>query len=137
MSSHNSTPPNYLRLKRYNRTIFLHCDFHQDTVQAIKERIEKLLSRTFYTIRLFLGRQNLDDFSTLYNAGIEKDGTELVIVYSKGKTIEGDYLWEEVEEALSPPKQLVSAILQDSTTEGKNGGTEEVRVGFTADVPTL
>lgn len=51
-----TVPPNYLRLKRYKRTIFMHCDFVQDTVQAIKERIEKLTGRTFYAIRLYLER---------------------------------------------------------------------------------
>lgn len=146
-----STPPNYIRIKRYNRTIFLHCDFHQDTVQAIKERLEKLLSRTFYTIRLYLGRQNLEDFCTLYNAGIDKDGTELLMVHSKGKNIDGDYIWEDVEEAMSAPKIEKNTVLPPSestateagnlqstlrpNTAGSATGVEEVaRVGFANDV---
>jgi precorrin-4 methylase len=94
-------PANYLRLKRHRRTIFLYCDFQQDTVQAVKERIEKLTSRTFYTMCLFLGNQRLDDESTLYNAGVMEDGTELWVVYSKGKTDEGEFIWEDVAEAMS------------------------------------
>lgn len=132
MSGHGTTPPNYLRLKRYNRTIFLHCDFHQDTVQAIKERLEKLMSRTFYTVRLYLGRQHLDDFSTLYNAGIEKDGTEVVMVHSKGKNIDGDYIWEEVEEAMAPPKAPPPPIGQESAAAAPP--PDDVRVGFADDV---
>eukprot|EP00796_Vickermania_ingenoplastis_P005998 gene5998-4303_t len=135
MSGHGSTPPNYLRLKRYQRTIFLHCDFHQDTVQAIKERLEKLMSRTFYTVRLYLGRQNLDDFSTLYNAGIEKDGTELVMVHAKGKNVEGEYIWEDLEEAMSPPKVAPPALVPESESGSAagHGGSEPPRVGFTDD----
>lgn len=94
-------PANYLRLKRHRRTIFLYCDFQHDTVQAIKERVEKLTSRTFYTMCLYLGNQRLDDEATLYNAGVTEDGTELWVVYSKGKTEEGEPVWEEVEEAMA------------------------------------
>lgn len=122
-------------------------------MQAIKERIEKLMSRTFYTIRLYLGRQNLDDFSTLYNVGIDKDGTELVMAHSKGKNIDGDYIWEDVEEAMSPPKLEKAGVFPNtdggmadgghyhaslpSTGGGAGVATEEVaRVGFTDDLPT-
>lgn len=142
MSGH-STPPNYLRLKRYNRTIFLHCDFHQDTVQAIKERLEKLMSRTFYTVRLYLGKQNLDDFSTLFNAGIEKDGTELIMIHSKGKNTDGDYIWEDIEEAMSPPKAVVSSrvtpetVNEVSASNAQAGSEEVARVGFADDVPPV
>ncbi|ORC90807.1 uncharacterized protein TM35_000072310 [Trypanosoma theileri] len=97
--------PHYVRLKRYNLTIFLHCDVNHDTVQAIKERYEKLTGRIFYNVRLYLGRQNLEDFSTLYNCGIESEGAELIVVHSKGPKNDGtgEYYWEEIEEAMKPP----------------------------------
>lgn len=135
MSSMNYTavPPNYLRLKRYNRTIFLHCDFHLDTVQSIKERIEKLTSRTFYTIRLYLNHQNLDDCTSLFNCGIEKDGTELVMVYSKGKSADGDFLWEEVAEAMNPPEAEVLQVIDPEVRESPYAaeGDGNLHVGFT------
>ncbi|KAK7195426.1 hypothetical protein NESM_000469800 [Novymonas esmeraldas] len=95
-------PANYVRLKRHRRTIFLYCDFQQDTVQAIKERIEKLTSRTFYTMCLYCGTQRLDDEATLFSAGVGEDGTELWIGYSKGKTADGETVWEDAEEARAP-----------------------------------
>lgn len=114
-----TSPPNYVRLKRYNRTVFLHCDFQQDTVQAIKERIEKLTSRTFYAIRLFLGKQNLDDALTLFHCGIDVNGTELTMIHSKGKNADDDHVWETLEQALSPPPPPPAPRAQgDDATDG-------------------
>ncbi|CCW61579.1 unnamed protein product [Phytomonas sp. EM1] len=109
-----SVPPNYLRLKRHKCTIFLHCDFHQDTVQAIKERIEKLTGRTFYTIRLYLDRQNLDDSLSLESCGIDQDGTVLLMVHSKGTTADDELVWEEVEEAINEQPVPDSAAIAGS-----------------------
>lgn len=103
VSPNATLPANYIRLRRHNRVIFLYCDFNLDTVQAIKERIEKLTSRTFYTMRLYLGNQLMDDAATLYNCGVEKDGTELTILYSKGKTADGEVVWEGPNEAFTNP----------------------------------
>ncbi|ESL12180.1 hypothetical protein TRSC58_00057 [Trypanosoma rangeli SC58] len=116
----NATPPHYVRLRRHNLTIFLHCDVNHDTVQAIKERYEKLTGRTFYTVRLYLGRQNLDDFSTLFNCGIEREGAELTVVYSKGAKMDGtgEYIWEDFEEAARPPPPP-----QEDVKETQEGGT--------------
>ncbi|KAG5473252.1 hypothetical protein CUR178_03172 [Leishmania enriettii] len=122
-------PFNYLRLKRHRRTIFLYCDFQQDTVQAIKERIEKLTSRTFYTMCLYFGTQRLDDEATLFNAGISEDGTELWIGYSKGKTAEGETTWEDAEEAKAPPTAAAATtaampeMALDNTGESHASGT--------------
>ncbi|KAG5498765.1 hypothetical protein JKF63_03053 [Porcisia hertigi] len=110
-------PLNYLRLKRHRRTIFLYCDFQQDTVQAIKERIERLTSRTFYTMCLYYGNQRLDDEALLFSAGIAEDGTELWIGYSKGKTVEGETIWEDVEEAKAPVATSPPEVAPDSTSE--------------------
>lgn len=141
------SPPNYVRLKRYGRTIFLHCDFQQDTVQAIKERIEKLTNRTFYAIRLYLDKQNLDDALTLCHCGVDINGTELTMVHSKGKNAEGDHVWETIEEAMRPPPQRVEpstsvmvgegeAAQGDGDVEAHNNTTTSVaRVVFTEDVP--
>ncbi|KPA83339.1 hypothetical protein ABB37_02993 [Leptomonas pyrrhocoris] len=111
-------PANYLRLKRHRRTIFLYCDFQHDTVQAIKERIEKLTSRTFYTMCLYIGNQRLDDESTLYNAGVCDDGTELWVVYSKGKTEEGEPIWEDVSEAMTTTVAVPVAAPGDEEPQG-------------------
>ncbi|CAJ1030768.1 hypothetical protein, conserved [Leishmania lindenbergi] len=115
-------PINYLRLKRHRRTIFLYCDFQQDTVQAIKERIEKLTSRTFYTMCLYYGNQRLTDDVTLFSTGISEDGTELWIGYSKGKTVEGETIWEDVAEAKVPAAAAVSEVALDNTGESYAGG---------------
>lgn len=96
-----SVPANYLRLRRHNRVIFLHADFVQDTTQAIKERLETLTGRAFHTMRLYLGKQNLDNNTTLINCGIEKDGTELLILYSKGKNADDEHVWENIDEVIS------------------------------------
>ncbi|CBZ28943.1 conserved hypothetical protein [Leishmania mexicana MHOM/GT/2001/U1103] len=116
-------PFNYLRLKRHRRTIFLYCDFQQDTVQAIKERIEKLTSRTFYTMCLYYGAQRLSDESTLFSTGISEDGTELWIAYSKGKTVEGETIWEDVEEAMVPVATAAPAVAPENTGESHAGTT--------------
>ncbi|RNF17778.1 uncharacterized protein Tco025E_04721 [Trypanosoma conorhini] len=115
----NPTPPHYVRLRRHNLTIFLHCDVNHDTVQAIKERYEKLTARTFYTVRLYLGRQNLDDFSTLFNCGIEREGAELTVVHSKAAKMDGtgEYIWEDLEEATRPPPPP-----QEEVKETQEGG---------------
>ncbi|KAG5472484.1 hypothetical protein LSCM1_03883 [Leishmania martiniquensis] len=124
-------PCNYLRLKRHRRTIFLYCDFQQDTVQAIKERIEKLTSRTFYTMRLYYGTQRLDDEATLFNAGISEDGTELWIAYSKGTTAEGETIWEDAQEAKAspplPPPPPAAAAVAAATPEVAMGNADESR----------
>lgn len=117
-------PANYVRLKRHRRTIFLYCDFQLDTVQAIKERVEKLTSRTFYTTCLYVGNQRLDDEATLYNAGVSEDGTVLWVVYSKGKTEEGEPIWEDVEEAMAtnaPTAAAALAAAADATLGGEEG----------------
>lgn len=119
---HLACPPNYIRLRRRKRVIFLHCDFQQDTVQAIKERIEKLTSRTFYTMRLYLDRQNMDDFSTLYNCGVEEDGTELLIVYEKGKNAEGHTVWEEIEDAIRTPRKSNAAATAAASASAAGAG---------------
>ncbi|CAG9578500.1 conserved hypothetical protein [Leishmania major strain Friedlin] len=116
-------PFNYLRLKRHRRTIFLYCDFQQDTVQAIKERIEKLTSRTFYTMCLYYGTQRLSDESTLFSASISDDGTELWIAYSKGKTAEGETIWEDVEEAMAPVAAAAPELAPENTGESLAGTT--------------
>ncbi|KAH9580022.1 hypothetical protein LSM04_006473 [Trypanosoma melophagium] len=117
--------PHYVRLKRYNLTIFLHCDVNHDTVQAIKERYEKLTGRIFYTVRLYLGKQNLEDFSTLYNCGIESEGAELIVVHSKAPKSDGtgEYFWEEVEEAMRPPPPPPKEERR-STQAGSEGGEQ-------------
>ncbi|EAN81520.1 hypothetical protein TcCL_ESM01089 [Trypanosoma cruzi] len=116
----NTVPPHYVRLRRQNLTIFLHCDVNHDTVQAIKERYEKLTGRLFYTVRLYLGRQSLDDFSTLYNCGIEHEGAELIVVHSKALKTDGtgEYIWEDLEEATQLPQPS-----REEAKETKEGGT--------------
>jgi hypothetical protein len=88
--------PHYIRIKRHKLTIFLHCDLQNDIVQAIKERIEKLTGRPWMQIRLVLGKQVLENHSTLYDCGIENEDGELNLVYSLG-----DDQWEELEDALN------------------------------------
>ncbi|KEG12889.1 hypothetical protein DQ04_01351120 [Trypanosoma grayi] len=135
------TPPHYVRLKRHNLTIFLHCDVNHDTVQAIKERYEKLTGRTFYTVRLYLGRQNLEDFSTLYNCGIEGEDAELVVVHSKGLKTDGsrEHIWEEVEEAMRPPppskEERQQTLESGDAAESREGG-EPVEEGGNAGLVT-
>ncbi|GET90872.1 hypothetical protein, conserved [Leishmania tarentolae] len=129
-------PLNYLRLKRHRRTIFLYCDFQQDTVQAIKERIEKLTSRTFYTMHLYYGTERLSDESTLFSAGISEDGTELWIVYSKGKTVEGETIWEDVEEAMAPAAAAAPEVLPENPGDS-HAGTTLGAEGQTAAQPSV
>ena len=93
--------PHYIRLKRHKQTVFLHCDVHHDTVQALKERVEKLTGRPWMQIRLLLGKQVLDNFSTLYDCGIESEDGELNMTYLISTTPGGEELWEELDDALS------------------------------------
>jgi hypothetical protein len=88
--------PHYIRIKRHKLTIFLHCDLQNDIVQAIKERIEKLTGRPWAQIRLVLGKQVLENHSTLYDCGIENEDGELNLVYSLGNDE-----WEELDDALN------------------------------------
>lgn len=129
-------PANYLRLKRHRRIIFLYCDFQNDTVQTIKERIEKLTSRTFYTMCLYLGNQRLDDELTLYNAGVSEDGAELWVAYSKGKTDEGEPIWEDVAEAMSTtvavPDAAAGEEVQPAVLQPSVGDKEEATTSAAA-----
>ncbi|KAG8346320.1 hypothetical protein TRVL_02850 [Trypanosoma vivax] len=117
-----STVPttHYVRLKRHNLTIFIHCDIHSDTVQAIKERYAKLTGQTFHNVRLHLGQQNLEDFCTLYNCGIELEGVELIVLHAKGVKDDstGDRIWETMEEALNPPAETLTEMM--GTEVGNN-----------------
>jgi len=148
MSTSSSVPPNYVRLTRYHRTIFLHCDLQQDTVQAIKERIEKLTNHTFYKIRLYLDKQNLDDSATLWHCGVENDGVELTVVYSKGKDADGDVVWETIEEATNPPqaRHTITSVTAESDglvaspaapSVNAEAAAAGMRVGFVGDVAVL
>lgn len=92
--------PHYIRIKRFKQTIFLHCDVHHDTVQALKERVEKLTGRPWMQIRLLLGKQNLDNFSTLYDCGIEAEDGELNMTYLLSVSAGGEEVWEDLEDAL-------------------------------------
>lgn len=56
-------------------------------------------------IRLFLGKQNLDNFSTLYDCGIEAEDGELNMTYLLSVTPGGEEVWEELEDALSGPPE--------------------------------
>ncbi|CCW68122.1 unnamed protein product [Phytomonas sp. Hart1] len=142
-----SIPPNYLRLKRHGLTIFLHCDFHQDTVQVIKERIEKLTGRIFYKIRLYLERQNLDDYLSLESCGIDQDGTVLLMVHSKGSTVDNELVWENVEEAInersvpysaaiSGSEEMATPVADGIIVEQKTTGTPAANDAQTLSMPT-
>jgi len=93
-------PPHYIRIKRYRQTIFLHCDLN-DSVQALKERVEKLTGKPWMQFRLLLGKQNLENHSTLSDCGVENDDSELYLLYATGPET-----WEELDDALSGGDQL-------------------------------
>jgi hypothetical protein len=80
-----SARPSYVRIKRHNLTIFLHCDLHNDTVLHLKERIEKLIDKPVLQQRLLLGKQALELNTTLHDCGIEKDDAELLLAFSTGE----------------------------------------------------
>lgn len=101
MSAPGGVAPHYIRIKRFKQTIFLHCDVNHDTVQALKERVEKLTGRPWMQIRLLLGKQNLDNFSTLYDCGIEAEDGELNMAYLISVTPGGEEQWEDVDDALN------------------------------------
>jgi hypothetical protein len=101
MSAPGGVAPHYIRVKRYKQTIFLHCDLQHDIVQAIKERIEKLTGRPWMSIRLHLGKQVLDNFSTLYDCGIEQEDGELNMTFLLHTTPGGEEIWEDLDDALN------------------------------------
>lgn len=96
----NQPAPHYVRIKRHKQTIFLHCDLKEDTVQLMKERVEKLTGKPAALQRLLLGKQNLENHSTLWDCGIEKEDEQLLLVLA---VQQGDnpneLVWEFPEEA--------------------------------------
>lgn len=94
----------YLRIKRGKQTIFLHCDLNAETIVVLKERIEKLTGVPLMKQRLYLGRQILENLTTLWDCGIEKEDKELTLVHQRD-----DGSWEDpsdiiVEAASDVPK---------------------------------
>jgi hypothetical protein len=89
----------YIRIKRHKQTIFLHCDLN-DTVQTIKDRVARLItSHTAQQMRLLLGKQNLENHTSLYDCGIEAEDAELLLVYATGEET-----WEDWAVAMDGPK---------------------------------
>ena len=98
----NGVPPHHIRVKRHKQTIFLHCDLQIDTVLAVKERISKLTGRAEKDQRLLLGKQVLENHTTLYDCGIEKEDGEMSLVYSIGEDpTTAKQIWEELEDAMN------------------------------------
>jgi hypothetical protein len=87
----------YIRVKRYKLTIFLHCDLHNDTVLVLKERIEKLEGQPVMHQRLLLGKQVLENNTSLIDCGIEKEDQCLTLV----KRANEDAPWEDPNDALA------------------------------------
>ena len=86
----------YVRIKRKNLTIFLHCDLN-DTVQLMKERVEKLIGHPAAQMRLLLGKQPLENHTSLLDCGIEKEDAEMLLAFSTGKQdATGEEIWEDV-----------------------------------------
>lgn len=88
-----STSASYIRIKRHKLTVFLHCDLN-DTVRSLKERVEKLTSRPANQMKLLLGKQDLENNTSLADCGIDKEDAELLLVYSTGEET-----WEDPADA--------------------------------------
>ena len=96
----NHAPQSYVRIKRKKQTVFLHCDVN-DTVASIKNRVHLILNVDVAKQRLLLGRQNLEDHSTLADNGVDKDSdTVLYLVQRLDDGSAGEEVWEEVDAAL-------------------------------------
>eukprot|EP01059_Diplonema_ambulator_P014973 TRINITY_DN26014_c0_g1_i1.p1 TRINITY_DN26014_c0_g1~~TRINITY_DN26014_c0_g1_i1.p1 ORF type:complete len:127 (+),score=49.52 TRINITY_DN26014_c0_g1_i1:48-383(+) len=90
-----ASPSMYVRIKRRKQTIFLHCE-PSDTVLSLKEKVAAVTGKPVTDQRLLLGKQNLEDASTLSDSGLTAadTGTELFIVYKI--VTETEERWEEV-----------------------------------------
>ena len=64
----------YVRVKRKKQTIFLHCD-PGDTVLQVKEKIEVVTTIPPASQRLLLGKQSLEEASSLCDCGITPSDT--------------------------------------------------------------
>lgn len=84
----------FIRIKRGKQTIFLHCDLHQENIVVIKERLEKLTGVPLMKQRLYLGRQLLDNLTSLWDCGIEKEDRELLLTVQRD-----DNTWEDPQDA--------------------------------------
>ena len=65
----NMPPAMYVRVKRNKQTIFLHCE-PSDTVHVVKEKVAAIVNTPSSDQRLLLGKQNLEDGSTLCDCGV-------------------------------------------------------------------
>ena len=93
-----TTGPCYIRIKRHKQTIFLHCDLN-DTVLTMKERVAKLITtHTPQQMRLLLGKQNLENHTSLYDCGVEKEDAELLLLYATSEDT-----WEDWATAVDGP----------------------------------
>ncbi|KAJ9472066.1 hypothetical protein DIPPA_10419 [Diplonema papillatum] len=92
----NAAPSMYVRVKRKKQTIFLHCEPRQ-TVLQLKEKVAAITGTPASDQRLQLGKQNLEDQSSLADCGIYPvdTGTELFLAY-RIVSDSGDR-WEDVE----------------------------------------
>eukprot|EP00759_Apiculatamorpha_spiralis_P012515 PhF_6_TR19531/c0_g1_i1/m.28502/K03873/TCEB2; transcription elongation factor B, polypeptide 2 len=101
MSQHN--PPMYVRIKRRKQTVFLHCDVNE-TITAIKGRVQLILGVPPTHQRLLLGKQVLEDHATLADCGIDKDKDDAVFYLctrvDDGQS--GEEQWEELEIVSNP-----------------------------------
>ncbi len=85
----------YIRIKRAKQTIFLHCDLNAENIVVIKERVEKLTGVPLMKQRLYLGKQMLENMTTLWDCGIDKEDRELTLVYQRD-----DGSWEDPNDSL-------------------------------------
>ncbi len=106
VASMSSLVPSYIRIKRPKQTIFLHCDLNE-TVQAVKERIEKLTGQPANMQRLLFGKQLLEPYTSLMDCGIEKEDAEVILLYNIGQN--GEEQWEEPVDEKALEEQAAAA----------------------------
>eukprot|EP00760_Papus_ankaliazontas_P038829 PhM_4_TR9344/c0_g1_i1/m.17389 len=115
------SPPMYVRIKRKNQTVFLHCDVNE-TIGVLKNRVALLMGTAASQQRLVLGRQNLEDHSTLADNGIEKDAEAVLFLLHRLDDGTGnEEMWEEVDPVLLAGG-VPGAAPTSPTTAGGAGG---------------
>lgn len=108
--------PSHIRIKRHKLTLFIHTDLRVDTVQVIKERLEKLTGVPVMKQRLYLDRQLILNAATLWDSGVEVEDQELTLAFSTGIGPGDVETWEDRLDALNGPP----AALEHAAAPGAN-----------------
>eukprot|EP00756_Hemistasia_phaeocysticola_P056076 Hpha_TRINITY_DN32103_c0_g1::TRINITY_DN32103_c0_g1_i1::g.18520::m.18520 len=78
----STAPSMYVRIKRFKTTIFLHCE-PSDSIRDLKERCAQIEGIPVAEQRLKLGKQNLEDATSLHDNNIGPQDVGVVLVLAK------------------------------------------------------